>query len=107
MSEQEPVGPPRGISRHLTEEGAVPICEQCNSRGPVQISVDNDGSAELRVSMLWAHKPFGEPDCRYVYICDGCFWELQQEIYGGVEAWFEVREVYVRNPDCQQCHECA
>ena len=108
MREPDSFDPPRGISRHLTEEGALPICEQCNSSGnskPVEIRSDNDGSVEFRVSMLWAHKPFGEPDCRNVYICDECFWALQREIYGGVEAWFECREVYVSNPDCTQCQE--
>ena len=40
MSEQEPFETRRSISRHLTEEGALPICEQCNSSGnskPVEI----------------------------------------------------------------------
>ena len=35
----------RGISRYLTEEGALPICEQCNasgSSGPVQIVSSDD-----------------------------------------------------------------
>ena len=65
--EQQPPEPRKGISRHLTEEGALPICEQCNSgglRGLVQISVDSDGSAGFRVSTVWVHKPFGEADCR-------------------------------------------
>ena len=78
--EREPSEPRRGISRHLTEEGALPICEQCNSngqKGPVQISVDSDGSAGFRVSMVWAHKPFEEADCRNVYICHECFWAIQ------------------------------
>ena len=108
--EQEPSEPRKGISRHLTEEGALPICEQCNSngqKGPVQISVDSDGSAGFRVSMVWAHKPFGEPDCRDVYICHECFWAIQEEAYGGVDPWFEGWKAYVRYPDCRQCQDGA
>ena len=108
MREPCSLGPLRVVSRHLTQEGALPICEQCNSSGnskPIEIFSHDGGSLGFRVSMLWAHKPFGEPDCRNVYICDQCFWAIQQEIYGGVEAWFEAREVYVSNPDCRQCQE--
>ena len=46
MSEREPFEQRRGISKHLTEEGALPICEQCNSSGnskPVEI-VSDDGA---------------------------------------------------------------
>ena len=110
MSEQEPSGPPRGISRHLTEEGALPICEQCNSSGnskPVEIVSSEDGSIGFRVSTIWVHKPFGEPDCREVYICHECFWAIQQEAYGGIEPWFAGWKAYVRDPDCQQCQERA
>ena len=108
--EQEPSKPGRGISRHLTEEGALPICEQCNSggqRGPVQISVRSAGSVGFRVSMVWVHKPFGEADCRRVYICNECFWAIQREAYGGVEPWFEGWKAYVRDPDCRQCQDDA
>ena len=107
-SELEFPEPRRGISRYLTDEGGLPICEQCNSggqRGPVQISVDSDGSVGIRTSKVWAHKPFGELDCRYVYICDECFWAIQQEAYGGIEPWFEGWKAYVRDPDCRQCQE--
>ena len=107
---QEPSEPRRGISRHLTEEGALPICEQCNSngqKGPVQISVDSDGSAGFRGSMVWTHKPFGELDCRNVYICHECFWAIQEEAYGGVDPWFEGWKVYVRDLDCRQCQDGA
>ena len=109
-SNSNPPEPRRGISRHLTEEGALPICEQCNSgglRGPVQISVDSDGSAGFRVSTVWVHKSFGESDCRDVYICDECFWAIQQEAYGGVDPWFEGWKAYVRDPDCRQCQDGA
>ena len=108
--EQQPPEPRKGISRHLTEEGALPICEQCNSgglRGLVQISVDSDGSAGFRVSTVWVHKPFGEADCRDVYICDECFWAIQQEAYGGVDPWFEGWKAYVRDPDCRRCQDGA
>ena len=110
--EQESPEPRRGISRHLTDEGALPICAQCNSggqRGPVQISVDSDGSAgvRVRVSMIWAHKPFGEADCRHVYICDECFWAIQQHAYGGVEPWFEGWKAYAIDPNCPQCQQIA
>ena len=63
MSEQKPFGLRRGISRHLTDEGALPICEQCNadgSAGPVQISSAGNGSIGFRVSRMWGHRPFGE-----------------------------------------------
>ncbi len=108
--ELEPSEPRKGISRHLTVEGALPICEQCNSggqRGPVQISVDVDGSAGFRVTMVWVHKPFGEPDCRDVYICDECFWAIQQEAYGGIEPWFVGWMAYAIDPECRQCQEVA
>ena len=108
MSGQDPFETRQGISRHLTEEGALPICEQCNSggqRGPVQISVRSNGSAGFRVSMVWVHKPFGEADCRRVYICHECFWAIQQEAYGGVEPWLEGWRAYVRDPDCEQCQD--
>ena len=107
-SEQEPPGPRRGISRYITDDGGLPICEQCNSggqKGPVQISISRDGSVGIRTSRIWVHKPFGEAECRYVYICDECFWAIQQEVYGGVEPWFEGWEAYVPDLDCPQCQE--
>ena len=110
IHEQESYELRRGISRHLTEDGALSICEQCNSggqRGPVQISVGSDGSAGFRVSLVWVHKPFGEADCRDVYICDECFWAIQQEAYGGVDPWFVGWEAYAIDPDCRQCQEAA
>ena len=61
----------RGISRHLTEEGALPICEQCNSSGnskPINIHSSEDGSISFTISRMWDHKPFEEADCRYVYL---------------------------------------
>ena len=96
----------RGISQHLTEEGALPICEQCNasgSNGPFQIVSSDDGSIGFSTSRVWAHKPFDEPTCRYVYICHTCFWAIQKEAYGGEEAWFASRDVYGIHPDCPQC----
>lgn len=78
-----------GISRHLTEEGALPICEQCNAGGrggPLQIHSSDDGSIGFRTSMVWAHKPFDKSTCRYVYICDTCFWAIQKEAYSWEEA---------------------
>ena len=96
----------RGISRHLTEEGALPICEQCNaggSSGPLQIDSSEDGSLGFRTSMMWAHKPFGEADCRWVYMCDECSWKIQVEAVTGEEAWFASRDVYGIHPDCPQC----
>ena len=86
MSELEPFETRRGISRHLTEEGALPLCEQCNSSGnskPVEIVSSDHGSISFTVSRMWAHKPYEEADCRYVYICQECFWALQCEVYGG------------------------
>ena len=111
-SEQQLPEPRRGISRHLTGEGALPICEQCNSggqRGPVQISVGSDRSTGVRISitMVWAHKPFEEADCRNVYICRECFWAIQKHAYGGVEPWFEGWKAYAIDPDCPQCQERA
>ena len=96
----------RGISQHLTEEGAIPICEQCNadrSAGPVQITFDGGGSIQLRVSRMWAHKPFGETDCRWVYLCHVCSWKVQVEAVTGEEAWFASSDVYGIHPDCPQC----
>ena len=92
----------------LPLEGALPICEQCNSSGnskPVEIVSDDGQSAGFRVSMIWTHKPFGEADCRYVYFCDECFWALQANVYGGVEPWFDGADVYGIHPDCRQCQE--
>ena len=108
MSEQDPFGTRRGISQHLTEEGALSICEQCNASGdsrPVKIFSNDDGSVGFRASMIWVHKPYGEADCRYVYICDECFWALQEEAYGGVDPWFVGWEAYVSDPNCRQCQE--
>ena len=108
MSEREPFEQRRGISKHLTEEGALPICEQCNSSGnskPVEIVSDDGQSVGFRVSMIWAHRPFDESDCRYVYFCDECFWALQEEVYGGVASWFGNVDVYGIHPDCRQCQE--
>ncbi len=108
MSEQEPFETRRGISRHLTEEGALPICEQCNSSGnskPVEIVSDDGQSVGFRTSQTWAHKPFGERDCRWVYLCQECFWALQCAVYGGIEPWFAGWEAYVSDPNCQQCQE--
>ena len=58
MSEQQPFEPRRGISRHLTEEGALPICEQCNSSGyskPINIRSSENGSIGFTVSQMWGH----------------------------------------------------
>ena len=96
----------RGISQHLTKEGALPICEQCNaggSRGPVQIHASEDGSIGFSTSMVWVHKPFGEPTCRNVYICHTCFLDIQKEAYGGEEIWFGGWKFYTPDPDCLQC----
>ena len=108
MSELEPFETRRGISRHLTEEGALPLCEQCNSSGnskPVEIVSSDHGSISFTVSRMWAHKPYEEADCRYVYICQECFWALQCEVYGGVEPWFVGWEAYASDPNCRQCQE--
>ena len=110
MSEQDPFGIRRDISQHLTEEGALPTCEQCNSSGdsrPGKIFSDDDGSVGFGASKIWVHKPYGEADCRYVYICDECFWALQEEAYGGVDPWFVGWEAYVSDPNCRQCQERA
>ena len=108
MSEQDPFETRLGISLHLTEEGALPICEQCNSSGnskPVEIFSSGGGSIGFRTSRTWAHKPFGERDCRWVYLCQECFWAIQQAAYGGIEPWFDGGDVYGIHPDCQQCQE--
>ena len=97
-----------GISRFLNEDGSLPICEQCNSsgqRGPVQVSVESDGSGGFTVSTVLFHKPFGEQECRDVYICYECFWAIQQEAYGGIEPWFEGWKANGIDPDCWQCKE--
>ena len=108
MSERDPFESRQGISRHLTEEGALPICEQCNSSGnskPVEIVSLDGESVGFRASLTWAHKPFGELYCRWVYLCQECFWAIQQQAYGGVEPWFDGADVYGIHPDCQQCEE--
>ena len=108
MSEQDPFETRQGISRHLTEEGALPICEQCNSSGnskPVEIVSLDGESVGFRASRTWAHKPFGELYCRWVYLCQECFWAIQQQAYGEVEPWFDGADVYGIHPDCQQCQE--
>ena len=105
-SELDPPEPGKGISRYLTDEGGLPICEQCNvggQRGPVQISINSDGSAGIRTSRMWAHKPFEEADCRWVYLCNECSWKVQVEAVTGEEAWFASRDVYGIHPDCPQC----
>ena len=108
VGQEERMGPGgRGISRHLTEEGALPICEQCNSSGnskPINIHSSEDGSISFTISRMWAHKPFEEADCRYVYLCFECCWQVQLEAVAGEEAWF-ASGVYGIHPDCQQCQE--
>ena len=65
----------------------------------MQISVGSDGSTGVRVSisMVWARKPFGEVDCRNVYICHECFWAIQQHAYGDVTGG---RELYRYSKSC-------
>ncbi len=90
--EQQPPEPRKGLSRHLTEEGALPICEQCNSgglRGRCRFpstATDRPGSGSARYGST---SPLEKADCRDVYICDECFWAIQQKAYGGVDPWFE------------------
>ena len=108
MSDQEAFDLRRGISSHLTGEGALSICEQCNAggnKGPVQIVFSENGSIGFRASTVWVHKPFGELTCRYVYICDVCFWALQQEAYGGIEPWFGGWKFYTPDPNCRECQK--
>ena len=96
----------RGISRYLTKEGALPICEQCNASGnsgPVQIVSSDDGSTGFRTSRIWAHKPFGEADCRWVHLCNECSWRVQVEAMTGEETWFASRDVYGIHPNCPLC----
>ena len=98
--------PRRGISRHLSVEDALPICEQCNSSGssgPVQISSSGAESIGFSVSMIWAHKPFGETDCRWVYLCEECSWKIQVEAATGEEDWFASKDVYGIHANCPQC----
>ena len=104
MREPDSLGPPRGISRHLTEEGALPICEQCNSSGdskPVEI-FSNDGGLGFRVNRMWAPRPFGGK-CRWVYLCRECSWAILKEAGGWEEPWFASADVYGIHPDCGQC----
>ncbi len=64
-----------GVSRFLDEDGALPQCEQCyptGNRKPINIRSSDDGSIGFDVSQMWAHKPFGEPDCRWVFLCEEC-----------------------------------
>ena len=106
MSEQQPFEPRRSISRYLTEEGALPICEQCNSSGyskPINIRWSENGSIGFEVSQMWAHKPFGESDCRWVFLCEECCWKVQVEGVTGEEDWFASQDVYGIHPDCPQC----
>ena len=100
----------QGISRFLDEDGALPHCEQCYPTGnskPINIHSSDDGSIGFTISMMWAHKPFRETDCPWVYLCEECSWKVQVEDVTGKEDWFASRDEYGIHPDCQQCQERA
>ena len=59
------------ISRFLDEDGALRQCEQYYPTGnskPINIHSSDDGSIGFTVSRVWVHEPFGEPNCRWVYL---------------------------------------
>ena len=61
MSEQETFETRRGISRHLTEEGACLSASNAIRVGTVsrsKLSPTTANRSGFRVSMIWAHKPF-------------------------------------------------
>ena len=104
---------PRTKEGHLTasyREGALPICEPMQFRRAERAGANF--RRQRRIGRVQGqhgkvHKPFGEADCRDVYICDECFWAIQQEAYGGVDPWFEGWKAYVRDPDCRRCQDGA
>ena len=96
-----------GLYQLLDEDGALPQCEQCFPTGsskPIDIHLGDDGPVGFSVTKTWAHKPFREPDCRWVYLCRECFYQVQVEAYTGEETWFAT-DVYRINPDCLQCQQ--
>ncbi len=61
----------QAISRFLDEDGALRQCEQYYPTGnskPINIHSSDDGSIGFTVSGVWVHEPFGEPNCRWVYL---------------------------------------
>ena len=89
-------------SKHsLSASNATPVeAASLSKLSPVKAD-----SVRFTVKMIWAHRPFGEPDCRYVYFCDEWFWALQEGFCGGVEPWFVGWEAYAIDHDCPQCQE--
>ena len=63
------------------------------------------GGFGFAVSMVWAHKPFGEADCPWVYLCEECSWKVQVEAVTGKEDCFASKDVYGIHSDCRQCQD--
>ena len=87
--------------RLLDDDGRIQLCEQCNNDDGKAIEVGIDG---IRVSQVWAHNAFDSGVCRLVYICQACWWALQQEVYQGIEPWYGwSHERFGIYEDCAAC----
>lgn len=71
--------------RLLDDDGSIQICEQCNNDNGKAVEAGAEG---IRVSTVWAHNAFDSGVCRWVYLCQACWWAVQQDVYGGIEPWF-------------------
>ena len=87
--------------RLLDDDGGIQLCEQCNNDDGKAVEV---GVGEIQVSRIGAHNAFGSGVCRWVYICQACWWALQGEAVQGIEAWFGLwHEMYGVHEDCAAC----
>ena len=87
--------------RLLDDDGGIHLCEQCNNDDGRAIEI---GAGSLRVSRVWAHNAFDSGVCRWVYICQACFWAIQLAAVQGVEPWFGPwHEMYGVREDCAAC----
>ena len=64
--------------RLLDDDGGIQLCEQCNNDDGRAIEI---GEGNIRVSRVWAHNAFDSGVCRWVYMCQVCWYALQLEVY--------------------------